>query len=310
MDITPYIYYTILAIIGIASIAGNALVVVSMVKCRELHHNRNYLLTSLAVNDLLYGILMVCLSFYCTLGSNCANLYTLTIDYYFLTCSLYGMCAVALERYIAIMRPLRYMQLVTNKRTFWTILAVWLLSAAVPIVISTVILLLGVETEDSNLYFLEILQIPIAFLLVFAIFHAIPFITTLIVYIRIWLVAIQQSNRIKTEYQMMQIHVVNQQQCQGQEREVHEPHRRATTTIGIILLCFTISWTLYTSVTISGIFCSCDVTVPILISYLILYGNSAVNPVVYAWKSLEFRKAFRTVLTCTVNWYFCQYSVS
>lgn len=207
------------------------------------------------------------------------------LDYYFGTCGLYSICAIAGERYIAIMQPLHYQRLVTTSSTRWTIISTWLLSAIIPLS-----RILTLEPEKRTAFPTEP---SLAFLATSIIFHIIPAFGTMIIYIRIWREATRQFNRIKAQQHMLETALES-----GHDTE---HHNKATATIGIILLCFMFTWMLYTSVLVGFTICKCSITWLVLVSYVGIYINIAINPAIYAWKDPVFRKAFYVALTCSKN---------
>ena len=128
--ISPWIFATLASIMhhnaSSAAVLLNALVIIAVMKRRELQKPSNILLSSLAVTDLLVGALSIPLSaldgfllpyqilpaqHICTLdaATACFSI-TLTI------CSLVHLVVIAWERYVAIQKCMEYRVIVTKSR--------------------------------------------------------------------------------------------------------------------------------------------------------------------------------------------------
>ncbi|KAM4692959.1 5-hydroxytryptamine receptor 2B isoform 2-T2 [Discoglossus pictus] len=102
----------------VPTIGGNILVILAISLEKKLQNATNYFLMSLAVADLLVGIFVMPIAL-------------LTI----LFTSIMHLCAISLDRYIAIKKPIQASQFNSRAKTLVKIAVVWLLSAgiAVPI---------------------------------------------------------------------------------------------------------------------------------------------------------------------------------
>ncbi|XP_069829508.1 5-hydroxytryptamine receptor 2B isoform X2 [Dendropsophus ebraccatus] len=102
----------------VPTIGGNILVILAISLEKKLQNATNYFLMSLAVADLLVGIFVMPIAL-------------LTIMF----TSIIHLCAISLDRYIAIKKPIQASQFNTRAKTLIKIAVVWLISAgiAVPI---------------------------------------------------------------------------------------------------------------------------------------------------------------------------------
>ena len=120
-SIVPVVLKGIVLIsIILLAIFSNLLVVISVVRCHKLRHINNYFLVSLAVADLLVAVFAM--SFNATVeltgkwnfGYRICDLWN-SLDTHFCTVSTLHLCCIAVDRYYAIVRPLKYTSYMTVK---------------------------------------------------------------------------------------------------------------------------------------------------------------------------------------------------
>ncbi|KAK0162735.1 hypothetical protein PV327_006488 [Microctonus hyperodae] len=126
----------ILGFLVLATVLGNALVILSVFTYRPLRIVQNFFIVSLAVADLAVAILVMPFNVaYILLGKWIFGIHLcklwLTCDVLCCTASILNLCAIALDRYWAITDPINYAQKRTLKRVLATIAGVWILSGAI-----------------------------------------------------------------------------------------------------------------------------------------------------------------------------------
>lgn len=125
-----------LGFLVLATVLGNALVILSVFTYRPLRIVQNFFIVSLAVADLAVAILVMPFNVaYLLLGKWIFGIHLcklwLTCDVLCCTASILNLCAIALDRYFAITDPINYAQKRTLKRVLATIAGVWILSGAI-----------------------------------------------------------------------------------------------------------------------------------------------------------------------------------
>lgn len=114
-------------------VAGNALVVIAIAVDRNLKGLQNWFIASLAVADLLVGLLIMPLSLtnellgYWIFGNVLCELWLAT-DVLLCTASILNLCVISLDRYWSITRAVSYVRTRTKKRAIIMIATVWILS--------------------------------------------------------------------------------------------------------------------------------------------------------------------------------------
>ncbi|KAM9334767.1 dopamine receptor D4 related sequence [Symphorus nematophorus] len=118
-------------------ILGNVLVCLSVLTERSLKTATNYFIISLAVADLLLAMLVLPLYVYSEFLGGVWTLSTyvcdalMTMDVMLCTASILNLCAISVDRYIAVVVPLKYNRNQFSVRQLSLITATWVLSLGV-----------------------------------------------------------------------------------------------------------------------------------------------------------------------------------
>ncbi|XP_016409942.1 alpha-2B adrenergic receptor-like [Sinocyclocheilus rhinocerous] len=129
-------FATAMTLIMLFTIFGNILVIIAVLTCRSLRGPQNLFLVSLAAADILVATLIIPFSlanelmgywyfesFWCKI--------ILALDVHFCTSSIIHLCAISLDRYLSISRPVQYATQRTPRKIKGAILVVWLISAVI-----------------------------------------------------------------------------------------------------------------------------------------------------------------------------------
>ncbi|KAK2887947.1 alpha-2B adrenergic receptor [Channa argus] len=120
----------------VLTIVGNILVIIAVLTSRSLKGAQNLFLVSLAAADILVATLIIPFSLanelqgYWAFSSLWCEIY-LALDVLFCTSSIVHLCAIALDRYLSISRPVSYGTKRTPSRIKAAIIVVWLISAVI-----------------------------------------------------------------------------------------------------------------------------------------------------------------------------------
>ncbi len=127
----------------VSCLVGNLLVIIAVIIVRKLHtqdNASNFLIVSLAVSDLLVGVLVMPYALYLELSENngwylgaiLCDIWTMS-DVLLCTASILNLCAISVDRYFIILHAMVYTQRRNAKLMFLMILVVWVLSALISI---------------------------------------------------------------------------------------------------------------------------------------------------------------------------------
>ncbi|XP_037646480.1 dopamine receptor D4b [Sebastes umbrosus] len=131
----PALLFGVLLIVIITG--GNVLVCVSVYAEKALKTTTNYFIVSLAVADLLLAVLVLPLFVYAEFQGGVWSLNMLicdglmTMDVMLCTASIFNLCAISVDRFIAVSIPLNYNRRHVDQRQLFLLSATWLLALAV-----------------------------------------------------------------------------------------------------------------------------------------------------------------------------------
>ena len=297
---------SILGLIIFAAIVGNTLILASLYRFTCLHTKTNAFVLNLAIADLFLAVLAMPFTFITSIKYDwifgkamCQILGVL--NSIFCEASIMTLTFVSLERFVAIVYPLKYEILVTPKRVKFVIGYIWL--QAVLCAFSTFFF-----SEFTFLKFESICTVDwgrnVAYTLVFAIvFLYVPFLVTAVLYCVILQTAIKQRRRIDL-IKVGEITTECRSQGPGKNSEVTgvkktTKEHKATVMIAIVVGTFCICWFPHSV----GVFCILDPNCNFNDSFYVATTwlamlNSAMNSIIYGLMNRSFRRAFKSVLFC------------
>ncbi|XP_049748916.1 D(4) dopamine receptor [Elephas maximus indicus] len=310
-----------------AVFAGNSLVCVSVAAERALQTPTNYFIVSLAAADLLLALLVLPLFVYSEVQGGVWRLSPglcdalMAMDVMLCTASIFNLCAISIDRFVAVAVPLSYNSQSRGRRQLLLIGATWLLSAAVaaPVLCG----LNDVRGRDPAECRLEdrdyvvyssvcsfFLPCPLMLLLYWATFRG----------LRRW----EEARRAK-------LHARRPSRAPGQapgpqdscsapgpppdpppappppqarrrrRAKITGRERKAMRVLPVVVGAFLVCWTPFFVVHITRALCpACAVPARLVSAVTWLgYVNSALNPIIYTVFNAEFRNVFRRALsTC------------
>ena len=247
------------------SILGNALVLTAVRRTPAIHSPSMTFLYSLAVSDLIVGLIVQPLYIANTL-TNIHFLKQLAGMMAFFVCgvSLDLITAISVDRLIALLYHLRYATLVTASRVRYTIVAIWF-----------------TKVLSSGFYLWKRRECH----LIIAVTTVICLIISTFSYIKIYLIVRRHQS---------QIHV-QQQTIQGNSNAGHNMHmvrlkRSAINTFVFYIFLIICYFPMYILSTLHGISYMNWVT-EWDFAHTAVFMNSAINPILYCWRLRDLRSA-------------------
>ncbi|XP_013165434.1 PREDICTED: probable G-protein coupled receptor No9 [Papilio xuthus] len=123
----------VLALIDVLVVAGNWLVIAAVLCSSKLRSVTNLFIVSLAVADLLVGLAVLPFSatrevFKIWIFGDVWCSVWLAVDVWMCTASILNLCAISLDRYVAVTRPVSYPTIMSRRRAKALIAGLWVLS--------------------------------------------------------------------------------------------------------------------------------------------------------------------------------------
>ncbi|KAI6218515.1 Dopamine D2-like receptor [Aphelenchoides fujianensis] len=151
-----FIYGFCLVLVMTATILGNLLVIISVLRFRALHSAINFLILGLAVADLFVALFVMPYAVYVYVQGGYWFLGTLMCDIYSAsdvacsTASILLLAVISFDRYRAVSRPIQYSRQSQNiRRVVIILIAIWLISLALA---SPIVLGVNYRPPDASPY--------------------------------------------------------------------------------------------------------------------------------------------------------------
>ncbi|XP_078116921.1 alpha-1A adrenergic receptor-like [Sander vitreus] len=310
------------------AIAGNILVILSVMCNRHLRTPTHYFIINLAIADLLLGTTVLPVSAtleildYWVFGRIFCDIWA-AVDVLCCTASIMSLCVISIDRYIGVSYPLQYPGIVTEKRALLAMLGVWVLS-----VVISIGPLLGWKQPPSP----DDTVCPITEEPFYALFSSlgsfyIPLIVILVMYCRVYIVAKRTTKnleagvmreRMNSGELTLRIHKGSQVQEEpgssstgkGRAHQARSSltvkllkfsrEKKAAKTLGVVVGMFTLCWLPFFLALPIGSF-NVNLRPPDLLFKVIFwlgYFNSCLNPIIYPCYNREFKLAFIRILRC------------
>nr|ADF87940.1 G protein-coupled receptor [Azumapecten farreri] len=281
-------YISVFFFLTLIIVGGNFIIIVTVLRHRDLQQPCNYMIASLAVSDLIFGFIYPLYNlghirdssvsrFLASQAGVCVGLIT-AIQWIEMN-SAYHLVAITVNRYIAIVRPLKYHVYLTSRTVIVTLCTIWLTTLAT----STAIYSTGdhegrgkAEACRYELLFTETQSIALAVLS-----GVVPLSVMVVLYTIIARIARKHIRDIAA--------------CCGSEslgkQHVLRREMRSTLTVSILVGYFAFAWLPHCFYLIYSITCQCRISPYIrLSSRILVYTNNAINIFIYAGRIHLFRK--------------------
>ncbi|XP_061755772.1 histamine receptor H2a [Nerophis ophidion] len=307
----------ILTLLILLTISGNILVCLAVCASRRLRCLTNCFIVSLAVTDLLLGLVVLPFSAHLQLtndwplGPVFCNFY-ISMDVMLCTASILTLLAISVDRYLAVTMPLRYTSLVLPWKVVVAMASVWTVSVAV----SFLPIYMGWNTVNGTVqnYGARVPERTCRFelnrpyvltdsLLTFYL----PLLAMCWTYLRILRIARAQIKRIISARPTC----VTSYSCRSNQSTITTVvssipasalrEHKATVTLAAVIGAFVVCWLPYFILfTALGLQEHPDPNkVPQFSIVLWLgYTNSALNPILYGALNRDFRSAYAHLLRC------------
>ena len=270
-------------IFTIFTVIGNGFVILLVCWNRHLRTKTNAFVISLAVADFFLGLTTVPSHFFCELASWCEPidhfLPMMFTRVFFQYSSGTNLCGLVIERYLAVVRPLKYLSIMRRSRVIQIILLSW----AIPALFIVLVSLLRYRLETT-------LALHVTGWL-YMIFEVVLCVFLLFYLTSMLCVVFKQGHAIRRLAKQLRFNHRLVAKTQGKSAV-----KMMTIAIGVFLICYGIYLKCSLVMAISKD-SSCDdfnYKLPILIL------NSAVNPLAYALFKRDIKEEFKKIIRSTL----------
>ncbi|XP_056593211.1 trace amine-associated receptor 13c-like [Triplophysa dalaica] len=273
------ILYTFIFLASVFTVFLNLLVIISISHFKKLHTPINLLILSLAVADLIVGLIVIPLMgiryidtcWY--LGETFCSLFVF-IAFTVVSASLSNLVFISVDRYIAVTDPLRYTVRVTTNKTVFCIVLNWLCSVLYSLYFYEALTQEGCYGDCAIHFTMKhvVMDLVVTFIA--------PCVVIMSLYVKIFCVAKHQSK------------VVSTNTCIRSQR-------KAAKTLGIVVVVYFLCWIPYYMVSLfEGD--ESSASVEFNVTCWIVYMNSCMNPLIYALFYRWFRLSAKHILTLQI----------
>lgn len=306
----------VLSLLILLTVSGNVLVCLAVCASRRLRCLTNCFIVSLAVTDLLLGLLvlpfsaLLQLSDVWLLGPAFCNFY-ISMDVMLCTASILTLLAISVDRYLAVTLPLRHAALVLPWRVAVALVSVWTVSVAVSFLpiqmgwntVNRTVQNYGPWASEGKCRF----ELNRPFVLTDSLLtFYLPLVAMCWTYLQILRIARAQAKRIISARPSCITHY----NCRSNSTcttlvssvtAVALREHKATLTLAAVIGAFVVCWLPYFILfTVLGLKEHPDPSTVSAYPFVLWlgYANSALNPILYGVLNRDFRSAYAHLLRC------------
>lgn len=286
IDISDTVVCALNLLSSIVAVPFNLLILFALYHATTLHPPSKALLSSLALSDLGVGVIVQPLyvayrwaQIHGDLPNACiAGIVSHIEGSHFSAVSFLTMTAISVDRLLALVLRIRYHSVVTIKRVFFFLLAIWLLSGVWA----------SFWVTDQRMYSsITIALIPTCFLV------------TLSSYVKIYLCLRRQNIQMETHGKQPSTSMQTQKKNENTPSQIR--YRRSVISMFYLFCALLTSFLPYLSHKILVSILGWRSSTSVLFSFglTLVYINSSVNPLIYCWRISDVRRIVTSIFQNT-----------
>ncbi|XP_073331612.1 trace amine-associated receptor 13c-like [Pagrus major] len=299
---TNFVLYLVTVSGILVTILGNSFVMLSICHFKQLHSPTNVLILSLALVDLLVGVIVMPFSATRTVhgcwfyGDMFCHLHV-SFELFLTTLSIFHLICIAVDRHQAICNPLHYSRQITMSVAMIMVCVSWVLAAVYAYgVLYSKASVAGLEDLMESIMCLGgcfVYFNPLWGILSSALCFFFPCTVMVCLYTQIFIVAKQHVRKIGDKNKCLN--------DRGRGGLVTQSECKAAKTLSIVLGVFIFCWMpLFMKFIIDPL---TGFRIPpflLEVLYWLSYFNSACNPIIYALFYPSFKKCFHCIITLKI----------
>uniref|UniRef100_A0A1A8QNP7 Adenosine receptor A1 n=1 Tax=Nothobranchius rachovii TaxID=451742 RepID=A0A1A8QNP7_9TELE len=297
-----HFYIGMEVLIAVTSVVGNVMVVWAVKINKALRDTTFCFIVSLALADIAVGALVIPLAITISVGLQTHFYSCLLVACTVLVLtqsSILALLAIAIDRYLRVKIPTRYKQVVTPRRAGAAVVMCWMVAFIVGL--TPMLGWNNLKRLQENGSISSNLSVTCQFETVISMDYMVyfnffgwvlpPLLLMLAIYAEIFYMIHKQLNnkKITSSY--------------SDPNKYYDKELNLAKSLVLVLFLFAISWLPLHIINCITLFCpQCKKPIVLLyIAILLSHGNSAVNPIVYAFRIKKFHTAFQKIW----QQYFC-----
>ena len=265
-------------VLSFLTITGNGFTIFLVCSRRNLRTKTNAFIVSLAVGDFCVGLSVIPSLFACDITNTCDRPQHLRswvniLRWLFSNTSVVNLCGLVLDRFIAIVHPLKYITLMTRRRIIQVIFFSWVLPASY-----------NVLTFIPFMFYFK--TIPVPFIWLNIILEFIPCVVLILCFVTMIFHVCRHDQSARTLAKQLRFN------HQMSLKTHHE--KSALIMMGIVIRVFLVCYGMYLRCGFQILSSSRCNDENYKIPFLVL--NSAINPLAYAFFKRDIKKEFRRLI--------------
>ncbi|XP_031559498.1 octopamine receptor beta-1R-like [Actinia tenebrosa] len=273
-------YWTLRWIIGVFIISGNSIIIITVMIRRRLRNNiPNQFIVSLAVADLLTGVVIIPATYHCSFHE-CDWSTLFTAINFLLFSSISNLCVMTLDRFLAVVFPYAYQTFMTQRKALFLMAVAWV----IPFIVSVIPIAWKYKQPSEKASYEKTFMI-----LQTLIIEITPCILMLVTHIPIYLIVRKHSRQIACQN-------ASQVNNQSQSKAKNERSTVKVFTLVVFLFIVCYGFSIYREVCRQLELCNPPLQIT-LVSRLLYLSNSAMNPFVYSFLKRDIRQVMKQALT-------------
>ena len=308
------VYYIVLApVMAVVAVLGNGIVIYLICTRRRLQVMTNYFVLSLAVADFLVGLFLPSFIIACNFWSDCEiTTYNMFFNLFTLV-SIANLFVMTVDRYISIVHPLRYQSYATGSRLVGALLASWI----IPALLSFSPLFWKFSSSEK----VKATATKAHAFIVITAFELIPTVVLPAMYANIFRTARKHARQVAVQRTQLQFNstcndvyseksTLEMTVSTGKRISYSSQQKKGEGTsygssigvLGAVICLFVMCWSFDTVIS----FCSklelCIIKDRLFrVSDLLIFVNSAINPLVYALLKKDIKRELSVMCCCTLR---------
>ena len=271
--------------LSILAITGNGFIIFLVWGKRQLRTKTNAFIVSLAVADFCVGMSAVPSLFVCEMENGCKLSFTSRVIVWdarnlFAYASVTNLCCLVLDRYIAVVKPLKYLTFMKRHRVIQMVSSSWVISFAV----------IAVQAMYKHFFKENSILFHFSVCLVFII-EFFPSVMLIFCFVSMFRVVIKHNRAARSLAKQLHFN----------HRVFFKTHEKsAIIMMGIVISLFLVCYGIYIRCTVILWYHSKNVCEDVFYKIPVLVLNSAINPLAYSFFKRDINEEFKRRLCFAV----------